>query len=365
MRATTLGNRGRVTAAAVAAIVAGAASVSACSGGNSAKSDDAKLVTYTASDRQKKLEAAAKKEGHLTWYTSLAGDVDGQILAAFKKKYPYIKVDMTRAAENDIATKVEQEAKARKNSADVLEVTKPASLELQAQKIITPYYSPALASVPKRYQTRAGSKTVWDATDRISPISFGYNTKKLPKSAAPKTLDDLLAPSLKGKMAIESTTTGVRWVGSVLDTLGDAKGRAFLKRMSAQDVKVQAVSGSALMGLVARGEVTASPAVFQNHAAQQADSGAPVAWTPVGTVVANTGVVDVMKKAAHPAAAMLFADFLLGPDGQKLYEKAHYLPAQHHFAYKVWVPEANYPTPEKYGKAFDQWQSILQEDFGH
>ena len=276
---------GRRRAAALAVGMTGALAVLTTACGGAGASKDAGLLTYSGADRQQKLAAAATKEGMLSWYTSLAGEVDDRLVKAFEAKYPSIKVSLTRGAENDIATRVEQETQARKYRADVLEVTEPASMKLRQEKITAPFSSPAVASIPAAFKTEADGGKVWDATDRISPISFGYNKTQIPASAVPHDLNGLLNPALDGKLAIESTTTGVRWVGSVLNELGEQRGEAFLKQLSANHVKVQAVSGAALMSLVSQGEVGASPSVFENHAQQQAASHAPVAWVPIGSVV--------------------------------------------------------------------------------
>ena len=56
-------------------------------------------------------------------------------------------------------------------------------------------------------------------------------------------------------MSIAGTSTGVRWVGSMLDTMG----REFLNKMAEQEVKVQNMSGAALAGhgVIGRGALIA------------------------------------------------------------------------------------------------------------
>jgi len=63
------------------------------------------------------LEAGAKKEGSLTWYTSLAGDIVDALANGFKQKYG-IQVDVFRAAEDQLITKAPQEAQAN-NAIDI------------------------------------------------------------------------------------------------------------------------------------------------------------------------------------------------------------------------------------------------------
>ena len=62
-------------------------------------------------------------------------------------------------------------------------------------------------------------------------------------------------------MSIAGTTTGTQWVGAVMETMG----REFLEKLSAQDINVQNISGAALSGLVASGEVPLSPTIFNSN----------------------------------------------------------------------------------------------------
>ena len=340
-----------------------AAIVVAAFAASQARAADTSIYSYKGKDRQDKLVAAAKKEGAVSWYTSLAGPVVHSVTEAFHKKYPFINVSVYRAAENNVATRIEQETRARHSSADVVEVSAAGTLRLREARKLTPYYTPYAKEVPKQFKTVADNGLVWSASDRISPISFGYNKDRVPASAVPKKLDDYLNPALKDKLAIESSTTGLRWIGGVLHAKGDKQGKAFLAQFAKQNIRVEAVSGGALMGLVAQGEVGASPSVFRNHVEQQAHKGAHVDWTPVEPVVGNIGKVGIFQSAAHPAAAVLFADFLLGPDGGKVLKSKFYMEPTDHVSFEIWVPESEFDTTRKYAVQFKQWKSLLQRLF--
>src|SRR5437764_6016956 len=98
---------------ALALAILGASLLAACGGSASsptpnpnpgaktsgAPSTLAELAAYQGPDRQQMLEAGAKKEGALTWYTSLAGDVIDGLTNGFKQKYG-IPVDVFRAPED-------------------------------------------------------------------------------------------------------------------------------------------------------------------------------------------------------------------------------------------------------------------------
>jgi iron(III) transport system substrate-binding protein len=73
------------------------------------------LVAYTGADREQILVAGAKAEGKVVWYTSLAGSSYRELAQGFEKKYPGVKVDVYRAASNELMAKIAAEANARQH----------------------------------------------------------------------------------------------------------------------------------------------------------------------------------------------------------------------------------------------------------
>jgi ABC-type glycerol-3-phosphate transport system substrate-binding protein len=57
--------------------------------------------------------------------------------------------------------------------------------------------------------------------------------------------------------------------------------------------------------------------------------GAPIDFVPVQPVAARPQGIGVARAAPHPNAALLFADFVLSPEGQKLFESLGRVPASH------------------------------------
>jgi iron(III) transport system substrate-binding protein len=324
----------------------------------------ADLVRYEGADRQQILEEGAKKEGTVVWYTSLAGDIIDRHAAAFQAKYPYLKVEIFRGAENELLTKATQEIGAGQPSFDVIESQISAIALLFDAKAMTPYFTPSAAKIGDDFKTKDTGDLIRSATDRISLISFGYNTSLVPEGALPKTMQDLLNPALVGKLQVAGSTTGQRWLGSVLYAMGDDKGKAFLQQLATQQkVKVQQVSGQALLSLIAKGEVPASFSIFKDHvdlAAQQTK--APVKWIPLEPVVGNTGQTGLAAGAQHPHAALLFIDYLLGADGVKVFHDNQYTVATDSFDFKIWVPEKG-RTATEIDKDTKAWADLFKSIF--
>ncbi len=348
----------------MAACGGGAAAPASGGGGaqSGAPSNAEQLAAYQGADRQQILEAGAKKEGTLTWYTSLAGDILDSLTNSFKAKNPGINVEVFRADESGILTRATQEAQAGKSVFDVVEITPTASLLLEQGKLVTPYFSPAVAKLPDSLKTTASNGLVVNASDRASYIGFGYNTKLIPADAVPKTQDDLMNPALTGKLALAGTTTGYRWMGSVLHLMGEEKGKKWMSDFAAkQKPQVQQVSGKALLDLIAKGEVPASSSIFLDHVTQAKATGLPAEWVPLDPVVANTGEVSFDVKAPHPNAGLLFIDYLLG-DGQDVLKKAGYFPATEKVPFKSWLPEQGL-TAEQAEQQDKAWADLFKQYF--
>jgi iron(III) transport system substrate-binding protein len=358
-------SRRRVVSGACVAITA-LALVTACSSGKSktAASGTGNLLLTTASDRQTQLVNAAKSEGTLNWTTSFAGPVVDAIVKGFETAYPGVKITVNRGDESVIIPQAVQEIGANKPAADVFEVTASGALEFNDAGVLQPYLSPNAANIAAEYKVMDSSgKDDLLLTDRISYISFGYNTTKVDAASVPKTLEDLLSPGLTGKMALETDTTSEEWIGAVLHKMGQSAGEAFLQKMSAQKVSQTALSGSALMGLVATGQYAASPSVFHNHEQQAAAKGSTVGWVPLDPVVANVGQLGILKNAAHPAAAMLFIDYLTSSAGQTVLQSQQYSPPEQKQPFTAWVPSQGAKSADAYNTELKSWAALQKKYF--
>jgi len=93
---------------------------------------------------------------------------------------------------------------------------------------------------------------------------------------------------------------------------------------------------------VAAGEIFASPSQFYSATNVAAKRGAPVAWVPMDLVVTNAGGAAVYANTQRPHSALLFADFILGPEGQKLLKDLYFGSARKDFGFKRWYSEKGY-----------------------
>ena len=316
----------------------------------------ADLASYTSADRERLLHEGAKREGKLVWYTTLAAEQNKQIANAFEKKYPGVNVETFRTGSSALAQRLLTEAKARRHIADAVETTPPGLITFRDNQLLLPYTSPHLAAFPEDAKERAPRNLVYWTTVRESYVGFAYNKRYLAAADLPKNFDGLMRPALRDNMAIAGDDTGARIIGAMVKTKGDA----FVKRLKEQNIKMHMMAGSALTQLVAAGEIFASPSQFYSATNVAAKRGAPLGWIPMDLVVASAGGAAVYANAQRPHAALLFADFLLSPDGQKLYEELYFGSAQKDYGFKRWYPEKG-GTIAQYEEALEVWQKLLKE----
>ena len=312
------------------------------------------LVAYTGSDRQQILLEGAKAEGKVVWYTSLSG-VYRELVDAFKRKYPAINIEPFRGGTTELGPRLLNEAQAGRFVADALEATPGLLMLLRDGGLLKPFTSPELARYPDEAKTKADGGRVYWATDREAYIGVGYNTRMIASAEVPKSFQDLLRPDLKGKLAVTTESTTSRAIGVMLKYKGDE----FVKRLHAQEMRLFKASSAGFLDLIAAGEVAGSPVVFRNQANVLKEKRAPVEWVPLDVVPANAGGSAILAGAPHPHAAILFTDFILGPEGQKLMEQYRYGVAWKEYPFKRDYPERGMTSAE-YEKAEDKWTQLVR-----
>jgi iron(III) transport system substrate-binding protein len=152
-----------------------------------------------------------------------------------------------------------------------------------------------------------------------------YNTGAIRKADLPKTWRDLLDPKWKGKLGIEAKDED--WFATVVQELGgEPKGLDFFRELVAKNGISVRKGHTLLDNMVVSGEVPLALTVYNYMPEQAKKKGAPIDWFVIEPAIARSNAVGVAAHAPHPAAALLFYEYLLGPDGQKAMAKIKYVP---------------------------------------
>ena len=175
----------------------------------------------------------AKKEGKITWYTSLIVDqVVRPVKEAFEKKYPFIQIEHFRGNSERIVQKMFAEYQGKRYEVDIMDGTVTAPM-VKKGGYLQRFYSPHLADYPAELKDPQG---YWGVSN-VYYFAVGYNTRMVKPNEVPKTYEDLLNPRWKGQM-MWSTSRGSgapMMIGNILQTMGQEAGKGlFAKTKSAK-----------------------------------------------------------------------------------------------------------------------------------
>ena len=294
---------------------------SACGGGAPPQpSGDASPAFFDGPDRMALMAAAAKQEGSLTLYTTIAEKDIPALVKPFEAKYG-VKVSVWRAGTDKVLQRTVAEHAAQRYDMDVVHVGSPEMEALAREQVLAPVTSPVHAdlqpgSVPAHRQWAATILSVWVQA---------YNTTLFDKASLPTRYDDLLDPKWKGKLGIESKDQD--WFASVVDVMGGGeKGLGFFRELVATNGISVRLGHTLLTNMVISGEVPLALTVYNYMPEQAKKKGAPVDWFVIEPAIARSNAVGVARHAPHPAAALLFYEYLLGEEAQRAFVGMDYVP---------------------------------------
>ena len=263
------------------------------------------------------LVAAAKKEGELN-VIALPPDWAnyGAIIKAFGDKYG-IKVNSAQpdaASQEEINAATQQ--KGRSTAPDVFDLGQ--SVALANKGLFAPYKVATFDSVPDVMKDPDGA---W-VNDYGGYMSIGYDSAKVPDLS---TVDDLLKPDYKGKVALngDPTQAGAAFSGVAMAALSQggsaddvAPGVGFFGKLK------QAGNFLPLDPTPATIESGQTPVVIDWDYLNAAQTKKLPSWkvfVPQGAVLGGYYFQAINKDAPHPAAARLWQEFLYSDEGQNLY----------------------------------------------
>jgi iron(III) transport system substrate-binding protein len=282
-----------------------------------AKNDE--VYRYRGADRDARLVERAKQEGVLVLYTSLAPTESKPLAEAFEKKHG-IKVELWRALSDKVVQRVITEAQGKRFSVDVVETNGPEMEMLAREKLLAEFHSPHIADLPSQ---AIPAHRLW-MPDRMNFFVVGYNTAKVQRAEIPATYEGFVDPKWKGRIGIEATDA--EWMATLIKTWGNDKGMDYFRKLSAMKPDVR--TGHVLLAqLVASGEVPVGLTMYNSNIESLKRKGAPIDFVPVQPVAARPQGIGVARSAPHPNAALLFADFVLSEEGQRLFESMGRVPA--------------------------------------
>ena len=275
------------------------------------------LALYPGADRHDKLIELARKEGELNVYHVYPALP--AMMAAFTKKYG-IKVKAWRAGSEAVLQRVTTEARGGRFEVDIVQNNAPeneaAYREHLLQEVRSPHLKDLVAvAVPAHHAWVGISLDIWTAA---------YNTAAVKKEELPRTYADLQDPRWKGRLGIEANNHA--WFGTLIAELGETQGVRIFDNIVASNGISARKGHSVLTNLVASGDIPLALTVYSWIPEQLKKKGAPIENHVIQPLLAQPSTAALMKRAPNPASALLFYDFLISPEGQKLLADMQFVP---------------------------------------
>jgi len=260
-------------------------------------------------------------QGELVVYTSQPEKDVQQLIEAYNKVYPQVKVVTFRSGTEEVISKVMAEKKVGAVQADVLLVADVSTFEgLKGEGLLAPYESPELKAIDAAYYD---AEHMYVGTKAMA-TGLMINTEKI--GDRPTRWTDLLSPAYAGQLVMPSPL----YSGAAAYNLGvilqqDTLGWGWYEGLKANRIKVEKGNG-AVQKAVQSGEKAVGIVVdYLAHRAKAA--GAPVEFIyPQEGSLVITEPIGIVAGTPHRKAAESFVDFILSKEGQEVTARIGYTP---------------------------------------
>ncbi|MDX6439211.1 MAG: iron(III) transport system substrate-binding protein [Gaiellaceae bacterium] len=268
--------------------------------------------------RRAKLVELAKQEGGFTWYTTLSSTALGTVQKAWAARFPDVKMTVYRAASEDVTAKLLAEIRTGNGQADIVECNGPNMFIFQHKhNVLIPYgTSPYRAGIVPRYRFDTFT------SNHADRFVVAWNKTLVP--SPPRTFAELGTAKWKGKLAVEATD--IDWFGAMYTYFTEVRKPRMTTKAADQLFKNVIANGQLVNGhtaaanLLAAGQIQVLVSSHAQPIEQLAARGAPVTFGPpiVAPVIERPQGLGIPYTMTHPAAALLFYDWMLSDEGQRL-----------------------------------------------
>jgi iron(III) transport system substrate-binding protein len=261
------------------------------------------------------LEAAARREGKLTYYTAVDVAVAQRIATAFERAYPGIKVQVERNGAERQFAKIGQEYASRIFNVDTVNSSDAAHFVYWKREgwLAAALPKEVADKYPKETYDADGMHAAWRA--HLSVIA--YNTSLVTAADAPKSFQDLLDPKWRGKLVKAHPSYSGTILTATFQKSRDL-GWDYLQKLAGQQV-LQVQSSTEPPRKVVAGERPVMADGNEYNVFLEQAKGAPIAivYPTEGTPLV-IGPSAIMRNAPNPNAARLFHAWSFSREAQQL-----------------------------------------------
>jgi iron(III) transport system substrate-binding protein len=272
------------------------------------------------------LEAAARKEGTLTWYTAqMSGEAAEDMGRIFTARYPGISVTVIRTTGQVAYQRVLAELKNNSPQCDVFCSTDISHYPaLKARGALAKYAPQNAGSLAPPFVGFGDPDYYIPATASLQIMV--YNTKSVRPEDVPKNWTDLLDPKWKNHVAIAHPAFS-GYFGTWVLAMRKQYGWEFFEKLEKQNPRIGR-SGNDPIAMLNAGESLIGTGPVSTSV-QNIEKGNPIGFIyPTDGTLLCFGPASVLAAAPHPNAARLFLEWLLSDDYAKACVKWHLEPVR-------------------------------------
>ncbi len=269
--------------------------------------------------------APAEVTGQLVLYSGRSEALIQPVLDAFQAKYPNVEILLKAGSNSALANGLIEEQS--NPQADVFITTEMFTAQSLAQKGLFQSYLPQGAEgLPAEF---IGTGQFWVGLTRRARVIL-YNADLVAPEELPTSIFDLTDPRWKGQVAAAGSTNGgmQAHIAAMRKLVGDESTAEWLEGLLANDVTFfgghtdvrKAVgAGEFKLGLVNH---------YYYHLQKAEGSNVGVIYPDQGEgqigLLTNVTAAAIVKGAKNLPAAQALLDFLVSPEGQKLFAEGNY-----------------------------------------
>jgi iron(III) transport system substrate-binding protein len=265
--------------------------------------------------------AAKTASGTITVYSALNESTNKSFIEAFEKATPGVTVEiLPLAAAGELQTRIRTEKAAPKADAFIggsSEFHDP----LAKEGLLEPYRSPRAEPIEAEFRDPEGRWTGWYLGIFGLILNKDRWAKEMAGKPKPASWDDLLDPTLKGKVAFPDpikTGGGYIFLANQVFRFGrdEAKAMDYMKKLHDN---VGQYAGTSPLGieLVSQGQFLIGPN-WGHDILTAANRGAPVEFAAPADTAFEIGAVSIVKGGPNLSGARAFVDWVLTREASEL-----------------------------------------------
>jgi iron(III) transport system substrate-binding protein len=269
----------------------------------------AKIKSLKQEEKLVYLAKNAQQEGELVYYGTLPIDEFLPLARVFNTRYRALSLQHYFSPRQGILNRALTEARAGRHAVDVVQVDLSYGYQLMNDNLVQPYM---ISGRDLFYEGTYDPHGYWYSMYHLTTALI-YNTASVKPEQAPKSYDDLLNLSWKGKMLFDPEA------GYILAAMEQAWGREkavdYLTKLAKQDISYRR-GGTLTTQVVTSGEYPIGIAINGETSAAIRDKGAPLGFRVLSPKIVKPEGLFLAKHAPHPHATLLFAEWVLSEEAQ-------------------------------------------------